>query len=161
YYDDWIPGERARLVTLHLDGLGQLAKALGEMGETSHAIAYARQSLAADPLREETHDDLIRLYAAAGRPSEALRQYRAREQTLWKELRATPSPAVQEFVEALRSGVAVVAVKSGAMSAPGLPAPSRAAEPEETLRQAAPALFLPALAAPLTPFFGREPEIQW
>jgi predicted ATPase/DNA-binding SARP family transcriptional activator len=162
FYDDWISGERARLAALYLDALSHLAKALGETGETSRAIEYARKSLAADPLREETHDDLIRLYAVAGRPSEALRQYRELEQALWKELRATPSPTVQEFVEALRSGVAVTVVKSDVASAPVLPIQQPgAAKPAETPGQAAPALPVPALAAPLTPFFGREPEIQW
>ena len=45
-----------------------------------------RRLIAADPLREDVHANLMRFFAAAGRPSEALRQYRDLERILRDEL---------------------------------------------------------------------------
>src|SRR3712207_7639438 len=54
------------------------------------SIDWARRAARADPLREETHLDLIRLLAAAGQKGAALRHYHALEQRLERELGIIP-----------------------------------------------------------------------
>jgi DNA-binding SARP family transcriptional activator len=54
-----------------------------------------------DPLREEAHHDLIRLYAAAGQPAAALRQYQELERLPKEQLETTPSTATRAFARQL------------------------------------------------------------
>ena len=82
YYDDWIPAERARLAETYVEVLCRLATTRAELGDTDGAPTHARRAVASDPLREESHCDLMRVYALAGRPSEATRQYRELERVL-------------------------------------------------------------------------------
>ena len=65
--------------------------------EWDRALDYARRAAAVDPLREEAHQDLIRLLVAAGQPSEALRQYQELERILKEELETVPSTATRDL----------------------------------------------------------------
>ena len=83
YYEDWNLRERDRLGQIYLDTLDRLVCYWEQSGEWERAIEYARRALSADPLREETHTALIRLYTASGQRAAALRQY----QLLSREMR--------------------------------------------------------------------------
>src|SRR5262249_20940960 len=61
------------------------------------ALGYARRAVSADPLREEGRQDLMRLLAAAGQPTAALRQYRELEQLLDEQLGTEPSAATSQL----------------------------------------------------------------
>ncbi|HLK60767.1 MAG TPA: BTAD domain-containing putative transcriptional regulator, partial [Chthonomonadaceae bacterium] len=117
YYEDWNLQERAYLQEAYLQAVSRLVRLLEQAGDQERALAYARRAVQADPLREEAQETLIRLYAAAGQPEAARRQFQQMEQTLAKELGASPGSALRAFVQQLP--------KEGA--APPLPSPSRSA----------------------------------
>src|SRR5690606_4102223 len=95
YYDDWVLEQQERLAGLYVDALGQTIPLLERAGDLHRALEYARRAVAADPLREEAHLDLIRLYTLTGQPSAAQRQYRRLQETFEEELGAQPSPSTQ------------------------------------------------------------------
>ncbi len=93
------------------------------------ALDYARRAVAADPLREETHADLIRLLARAGQPAAAAREYQELERVLRDELGEAPSAAVRALAEQVRDGSRTVTPVHGAGCGPAAP---RAAAPAAT-----------------------------
>jgi DNA-binding SARP family transcriptional activator len=103
YYEECILAERERLAQSYRDALARLAETLAETGDLPGAIETGRRLVAADPLREDAHAGLMRFYTAAGRASEALRQYRELERILREELGAAPSPASRALFEECRS----------------------------------------------------------
>ena len=66
YFEPWIMPERQRLAEAYLQALEQLIQHRQQAGDLPRAMDYARRAIAADPLREESHHELIRLLAAAG-----------------------------------------------------------------------------------------------
>jgi DNA-binding SARP family transcriptional activator len=104
YYEEWIATERERLAEAHRDALGQLAEALGATGDPASGIEIGRRFVMEDPLREDAHCTLMRLYARAGRTAEALRQYRDLERQLQQQLGAAPSAATRALFDELRGG---------------------------------------------------------
>lgn len=121
YYEDWILRERERLAEAYLRTLDRLIAQLEQAGELERALDYAHRAVKADPIREESHADLIRLYAAAGQPAAALRQYQELKRTLEKELGISPDPALHAFVQKLTLAPRAPAPKA---AAPAPPAPS-------------------------------------
>lgn len=95
FYEDWVLAERVRLQTVYLDTLAQITAALENTGDLGGAIVHARRMVDADPLHEEAHETLIRLYAAAGQIDDARRQFRALARRLEKQGDA-PDPALQK-----------------------------------------------------------------
>jgi adenylate cyclase len=85
-FEGWLRGERTRLHNLAIDVLDRLAAS--QSGNA--AIETAQQLLQLDPVREETHRLLMRLYAATGQRAQALRQYQQCRDTLQRELQARP-----------------------------------------------------------------------
>ena len=51
-------------------------------GDLEPALERARRAVVADPLREEAHCAVMRLFGALGRHAEAVRQYRELERVL-------------------------------------------------------------------------------
>jgi adenylate cyclase len=99
FYEEWIIQERQWLAELYFQALGQLLSHLHGSGEFQRALEYARHGVRTDPLREEMHRELIRIYAALGQPSAARGQYRELERLLKKELGDTPSTATRRLVD--------------------------------------------------------------
>jgi predicted ATPase/DNA-binding SARP family transcriptional activator/class 3 adenylate cyclase len=95
YYEEWILPEQGRLTELFFQALRQLVTLLERAGDLDRALQYAGRAITADPLREEAHRELIRLYAAAGRPDDALRQYSELERLWREELGSAPSAAAK------------------------------------------------------------------
>jgi DNA-binding SARP family transcriptional activator len=75
WYDDWVIFERERLAQLQLHSLDALVEALIHAGRHGEAVDTAIRLLAADPLRERSHLDLVAAYAAEGNLGLAQRQY--------------------------------------------------------------------------------------
>jgi class 3 adenylate cyclase/DNA-binding SARP family transcriptional activator len=98
-YEEWAIQERLWLVELYFQALGQLLSHLQGQGELQRALEYAHRGVRADPLREELHRELIRLYAALGQHPAALRQYDELERLLRKELGAAPSAATSRLMD--------------------------------------------------------------
>jgi DNA-binding SARP family transcriptional activator len=103
YYEEWIIPERQRLEERFSQALRQLILAFEQAGDLDRAVQYAHRAVSADPLREEAHHELIRLYAAAGHRRAALRQYGELERILARDLHTTPAPATCTLVQGIRS----------------------------------------------------------
>ena len=98
FYSDWVLTLRERLAQQRLHALRTLVRLLAKTGETQRALEVAQQAVQADPLLEETHTDLMRLYVAVGQPEMALRQYREMEQRLSRELDIQPSNRARQLL---------------------------------------------------------------
>jgi len=101
-YQDAFVAESNRLSAMHLDALHDLALSYEQAGDLDNAIAAARKVVAANPLVEAAHLDLMRLLAAKGQPTSVHRQYRELERILGEELGVKPSDATRESVEWLQ-----------------------------------------------------------
>lgn len=71
------------------------------------SIDYARRWLAINPLEEQAHRLLMRLYAASGQRAEALRQYQDCLRLLDEELATLPEDETNRLYESIRSGEVV------------------------------------------------------
>ncbi|MBN1813522.1 MAG: tetratricopeptide repeat protein [Anaerolineae bacterium] len=89
-YDDWGLLERERLRELHLETLERLIALHKQRGEYEKALVYVQRLVAADPLHESAHQELMRLYHLLGRDRAALEQYQALRHTLADEVGDEP-----------------------------------------------------------------------
>src|SRR5439155_11242069 len=89
-----------------------------EKGDLNRALEYARRAVSADPLREEMHHTLMRLYAAIGQPSAVLRQYQDLECCLREALGETPSAETRALAEELRQSARTVVTARSASRRP-------------------------------------------
>jgi len=135
YYQDWIAPEQERLAELYLQTVLRLTKALEETGELEAALDHARRAVAADPLREEAHREVIRLLIVARQPEAALKQYEELARVLKEELGEEPSEAVQRLGERLQAvkGAAPVTREKAAEPARVPPPRTRKALPTGTV----------------------------
>ncbi len=127
-YEEWCLVERERLQDLYLRALGRLLAYHVAHDEHDAAIDCARRTLACDPLREEVHRELIQVYLAIGQHGAALRQYRACEEILRRELTVAPMPATQALLtrmldatQSRKGGIAQSESRSSAALSPDLP----------------------------------------
>jgi DNA-binding SARP family transcriptional activator len=90
FYDDWALRERERLRSLYLGALACLMHYHGYQGGYDAALACGQRILDHDPLREEIHRDMMRLYLENGQRPLALRQYRICREALGKQLQVDP-----------------------------------------------------------------------
>ncbi len=139
HYDAWVLAERARLLGLYLSGLRRLAAHHEHERDWDAALTCARRAVAADPLAEELHCDLIRLLAAGGQPGAARRQFRELERLLAEELDEPPSAAARALRDRIQQDGQV------RQDSPSPPMPGKAPRPP--------------LPSPLTRFFGRDAEV--
>jgi DNA-binding SARP family transcriptional activator len=102
-YTDWAILERERLRLLYLKGLKHLMRHHQQVGNFEAGIACAQAILQQDPLREEIHRDLMRLYLANGQRALAVRQYQTCEKVLAQELNIPPMVETQMLYERICS----------------------------------------------------------
>jgi len=91
FYDDWALLDRERLRGSFLTSLEVLTDLLMGSSDYEEALVYARALAQHEPLREESHQRVMRLMVLLGRHTEALRQYERCRQILADELGARPS----------------------------------------------------------------------
>jgi TolB-like protein/DNA-binding SARP family transcriptional activator len=96
-FEEWLIGERRRLNTLAIEGLGQLLQHQQRSGLRNEAMQTALRLLTIDPLQEEVHRSLIRLYHDSGNTAQALKQYAICEKTLRRELGVEPEGATKDL----------------------------------------------------------------
>ena len=102
--EEWLVAERRRLRTIAIEGLVQLLEHQQRSGAYEEAMQTALRLLSIDPLQEEVHRSLMRLYDESGNTAQALRQYIICEETLRRELAVEPESATKELRrEILRS----------------------------------------------------------
>lgn len=117
FYDDWVLTERARLHEAYLQALLDLAAAKAGAGDAAGGLELAQHAVRTDPLREDAHRCLLRLYSAAGRVPDMLRHYRDLTRLLREEVGASPSAATQALYEELRQS-ATTGASEGAQARP-------------------------------------------
>lgn len=140
-YEDWCVIERERLRCLYSRALKWLITYHIARNDYAPAIEYARRALICDPLYEEVHRQLMQMYLAMGQPTDALRQYRACEEIVRRELAQEPMPETQAFLGQIL-GLTPKLAASGSTHAParsGRPEPAIPYErdPADTLAAAA------------------------
>ena len=88
--EQWVIFEQERLREAALTALGRLVEHHENRGEHAHGILFAQRLLDLDPLSEQAHRRLMRLYAISGRRSRALAQYESCLNLLRLELGVEP-----------------------------------------------------------------------
>lgn len=101
-FDNWQLFETEQLKRELASVLERLLKGHSERREIDQAISYAQRWLALDPLHEPAHRHLMRLFAANGDRSAALRQYQNCVQLLKDELGVPPEAETIALYESLR-----------------------------------------------------------
>lgn len=94
-YKDWALGERERLRTLYLKSLRCLLQYYKFHGFYEDGLAYGQQILNVDPLREDIHREMMRLYQDNGQRALAVRQYEVCRLALAKEFDILPMEDTQ------------------------------------------------------------------
>ena len=101
--DEWVRLEDERLTQAYLSALERLANLAEAQQSWSTAIGYLQRLVQTDPLAEQAHRQLIRLYLQTGTISQALRQYQQFEAELQQKFGLVPAPETQAlFQEAVR-----------------------------------------------------------
>jgi DNA-binding SARP family transcriptional activator len=103
-YEDWALRERERLRSLHLRGLAHLMRYRRDTRAYEESLACGRQILSLDPLREEIHREMMRLYVKAGQRALAVRQYEACSRMLDEELGIAPLEETQTLYREIVQG---------------------------------------------------------
>ena len=141
-YEGWADGRRRELRGAYLSLLFGLASAHEKRGDHGSAVEALLRAVSEDPVREDAHVGLMRLYALSGRKAEALRQYDELQNTVSRELGVEPSASSR----ALREEIA-----TGRFSLPGQPVAVPLEAPYATPRHTVP--------IQRTSFVGRESEL--
>ncbi|GIK41282.1 MAG: hypothetical protein BroJett011_51150 [Chloroflexota bacterium] len=95
FYDDWALRERERLRLLYLNSLICLMRYYHHHGAYEQSLNYGQQILKLDPLREEIHREIMRLYLENGQRTLAVRQYEICREILAMELGISPMEETQ------------------------------------------------------------------
>jgi DNA-binding SARP family transcriptional activator/Flp pilus assembly protein TadD len=103
-FDDWQIQQAEYLRRLLATMLEQLVQTKASLGLYTDALPYARRWLELDPLREEAHRQLMRLYDWTGQRSAALQQYRRCLHILEEELGVAPLAETTELYETIQAG---------------------------------------------------------
>jgi predicted ATPase/DNA-binding SARP family transcriptional activator len=102
-FDEWQFFQRESLRQLYGQVLEQLVQAYQSTGTYGDAIKNARRWVALDALHEAAHRTLMRLYAFAGQPAAATRQYQECVRVLEAELDAEPEQETTALYELIRT----------------------------------------------------------
>jgi DNA-binding SARP family transcriptional activator len=103
-YEDWAQRKRDRLRRIYSWLLEQAAKIAIAGSQGQRACEYLRALLECNHTDEQSHRELMLIYARMGRRSEALNQYSLLQQALQEELGADPLPETVELYHAIQSG---------------------------------------------------------
>jgi DNA-binding SARP family transcriptional activator len=98
-YEDWTTERREELADLYLRLLLQAANLDEQRGEFGAAIERLRRAARLDPVREDAHRELMRVYVKAGSPHLAVRQYQACVRALAQELEVKPDTETTALYE--------------------------------------------------------------
>lgn len=95
FYDEWALRERERLRSLYLHSLAHLLQYYRHFKSYTKGLACGHKILDLDPLREEIHREMMRLYYRNGQRAQALRQYDNCSKILENELGVPPMEETQ------------------------------------------------------------------
>jgi DNA-binding SARP family transcriptional activator len=103
WYEDWVLIERERFRQLRLHALERICQHLTAIGRYSDALQAGLAAVAAEPMRESAHRQVITVHLREGNASEALRQYHEYKRLIASELGLSPSPAMEQLIGSLRA----------------------------------------------------------
>ena len=103
-YADWSFLQREQLRQAYLAMCGVLAEHYLAINRYEDAAKWATAILKENRCEEAAHRQLIRIYAAQGRRSEALQQYQRCERVLREELGVQPLPETVHAIQTLFTG---------------------------------------------------------
>ena len=98
-FDQWVLAERDRLHRMALRVHGQVIDAQTKANNFDDAIAAAQQALRIDPLQENVHRTLMKLYMDSGDLMNALQQYDACAKILKRELQVDPDAETKRLFQ--------------------------------------------------------------
>ncbi|MBZ9775349.1 alpha/beta fold hydrolase [Mesorhizobium sp. CO1-1-8] len=102
-FEDWLRVERERLRTTAIAVLEKLVAHYSTTKGLASGVRAATRLLAWEPLREDIHRALMRIYAAQGRFNLALKQYERCRDALRRQLALQPEPETRKLYEDLRA----------------------------------------------------------
>jgi predicted ATPase/DNA-binding SARP family transcriptional activator/DNA-binding CsgD family transcriptional regulator len=140
-YEEWAERRREELRQLYLALLIELADLYNERGEHGSAVEALQKAVAEEPILEEAHRGLMRLYVLSFRPEQALAQYERLRELLSERLGREPAPATRRLHDEIAAGRITSIVPAG-------PPPEELPDADKH-----------NLPAPRTSFVGREREI--
>jgi predicted ATPase/DNA-binding SARP family transcriptional activator len=144
-YEDWASGQRTALRASYRTLLRRLAQVHEQRDEIGQAIAAQQQLLTLEPLDEETHAALIRLFALAGQQQQAQEHYDHLVALFARELDSEPLPATRALIASIREG--------------RFPETALPLEPASATGSAPAATRPRGLPAPVDDLIGREREV--
>jgi DNA-binding SARP family transcriptional activator len=103
-YEDWAVGRRDLLEERYLTLLVELAAILESQGQPYAAIEALSRVVAREPVHEEAHVTLMRLYAQSGQRYLAAREFQRLRTALKRELDLEPTPAVEQLYRDIAAG---------------------------------------------------------
>lgn len=158
-FDAWMRSTRDHFHQLYLSALRRMAALQEAEGQLAQAIACAQMLVLADPLSEEAHTSLMRLYWQQGDRVEALRQYEKLCTLLAQELTIKPMASTVALYEQIAHNnwsAALPATPPAPATTSSQPPP--ALSPPKSL----PEVYPPAQSRTAqTPFIGRNRELNW
>jgi TolB-like protein/predicted Zn-dependent protease len=116
-FEDWLRDARQRLRDRAREALSRLMELQRADGEAEAALATARRLVALDPLQESAHRAIMRLHAALGERTLALKQYQACRDLLRDELGVEPDRETERLHEEIKQDA------QGGSETPAEPAP--------------------------------------
>ncbi len=122
FYDDWTQKRRDRLHRAYswlLESASELAIA---SGAGQRACEYLLALLEQNPADEQTHRQLMLVYARMGRRSDAINQYLALRKALKEELRALPLPETNDLLKRIQTGQMPVDLRESRRESASTPA---------------------------------------
>lgn len=128
-FDDWVRDERARYHDRAVEALRKLLEHPAGRGDLDGRIVIALRLLSLDPLQEDVHRALMKLYAERGDRHHAVRQYLTCRDVLRSELGLEPGVRTERLHEEIRTGE----FRPGDPGPP--PAPAEGPAPEHGARR--------------------------
>jgi TolB-like protein len=101
-WTEWIEAERQRLEGLAVDAMVKLGEQELAAGNREPALSAANRAIAISVLREDAHRLVMRVLAAGGRKSDALKHYAQLIALLKRELDVEPDAATVSLAAGLR-----------------------------------------------------------
>lgn len=103
-FEDWVYVQRERFRNFYFRAVRELASNYLLRNQIREAIAAYHRLLKLDPLQEEVHQELMKLYYRAGDRNAALRQYNALKELLKRDLEAEPLEETQSLYRRILEG---------------------------------------------------------
>jgi TolB-like protein/Tfp pilus assembly protein PilF len=125
-FEQWLAAERERFRHLACSILAQLMYRGEQGGRLGEALTYGLKLLGLDPLQEQVHRALMRIYAAQGRHDAALAQYERCRNELSSQLGVSPERETEELARSIRTS------RRAGLAKPWGAAPPSTAEPAQT-----------------------------